>query len=103
VDHENCRCNVGHTKESNAEAIRILKSEPTHHPIERAKFRVDTPHYRMFPEYIIRKASWFSDYIIRTTPDHFGRWSTPQRKCFANVLGGGQLYKMCSYTFFDYH
>jgi len=29
VDHKNCRCNVGHTKESNAEAIRILKSEPT--------------------------------------------------------------------------
>jgi len=29
VDHENCRCNVGHTKESNAEAIRILKSDPT--------------------------------------------------------------------------
>jgi len=68
VHHENCRCNVGHTKESNVEAIRILKSEPTHHPNERAKFRVDTPQYRIFP-----------DYIIRTTPDHFGRWSAPQR------------------------
>ena len=71
MDHENCRCNVGHTKESNAEAIQILKSEPTHHHAERAKFRVDTPQYCIFQEY-----------IIQTTPDHFGRWFAPQRKRF---------------------
>ena len=39
VDHKNCRCNVGHAKESNAEAIRI---RTIHHPTEKGKFHVYT-------------------------------------------------------------
>ena len=69
------------------------KIRTIHHPTEKCKFRVDTPQYRIFPYYIIRKPWCFPDYIIRTTPDHFGRWSAPQRKRFANVLDGGQVKK----------
>jgi hypothetical protein len=53
VDHENCRCNVGHTKESNAEAIRILKSESSI-TIHSPKSSFGSRHDRIFPEYIIR-------------------------------------------------
>ena len=51
------------------------------------------------------------DYIFRTAPEAFGRWSAPQRKCFSNVSGGGQVEKyvftrfltviMGSHTFFN--
>jgi len=35
----------------------------------------------------------YPDYVLRTTPEAFGRWSAPQRKRFSNVLGGGQVEK----------
>jgi len=41
------------------------------------------------------------DYIFRIAPEAFGRWSTPQRKRFSNILGGGQVEKRVFYTFFD--
>jgi len=69
------------------------KIRTIHHPTEKGKFRLYTPHYCIFPNYIIRKPWCFLDYIIRTTPDHYGRWSTSQRKRFANILDGGQVKK----------
>jgi len=42
----------------------------------------------------------YSDYVLWTTPETFGRWSAPQRKCFSNVLGG-QVEKRVFTCFFD--
>jgi len=42
------------------------------------------------------------DYIFRTAPEAFGRWSAPQKKnVFQTFLDGGQVKKTCFYTFFN--
>jgi len=85
VDHINCRCNVGHTKESNAETFQILKSEPilTIHKVSCFPL---FHQYRIYPDYIIRKPWCVPDYIIRTAFVSSGRWSAPQRKRFGRCI-----------------
>ena len=85
MDHINCRCNVGHTKESNVETFRILKSEPilTIHKVSCFPL---FHQYRIYPDYIIRKPWCVPDYIIRTAFVSSGRWSAPQRKRFGRCI-----------------
>ena len=99
VDHKNCRCNVGHAKESNAEAIRILKFEPTLviHKV---------PSFPLVHAIIVFFRNMKSGIHVNSElyiPDctrSFGRWSAPQRKCFANIFGRCIAQKTCFYTFF---
>ena len=96
MDHINCRCNVGHIKESNAEAFWIIKSEPTLTLQKVPSFPLFHP-VSHFPDYIIRNPC-----VIRTASESFGRWYAPHRTRLSDVLDSGQVKKMYFTTFLDY-
>jgi len=59
VDHINCRCNVDHTKESNAQDFWIIQSEPSltlqRGKTQHKKSQVSlVSQHRIFPDYIIQ-------------------------------------------------
>ena len=99
MDHINSWCNVDHTKESNAEAFRISKSEPST-PYRKNNVSRSFPMIIFFGIYNL-ESMCYPNYIFRTASEAFGWWSAPQRKRFSIVLGGGQVKKTCFTTFLD--
>ena len=75
-----CGCNAGHTKESYAEAFRIIKSGPTLTLQNRPSFPLFHPLSYFFGLYN-PETTYAPNYIIWTASVSSGRWSAPQRKC----------------------